>query len=398
MLVSIIKERLLETLNRAAATSAQHTSHPMAPMCKIVADDSSIMVSTTNLKASTIATSRCLTKTPGETVVAIARLIAVVSGFDEATEIVLQVTKDTLQVRSGNRRYSIRTHDVSAFPNIAIVADSDSPIELPRFSLKTAFDRVCKFTTEDICIMDGVYMCTSGTTLEAMAFSSQRMARATMPIPQTAPKSWFIPREFFRSAEKMFGESEHVKIDCENSYVSLESEGFLAGTQIPSGTNSLGESLSYMRGKLSLLEDNTKVESQGISMQYAPFAKALSAVSIGFGKASFAEVELEAKEITFGKSLIISGSESDGDCSDITDIVPLSSSAHKFSTRVNLLYLIEMLKSYGTGTAVLNANVALMPIHVESISQPLLGASILTMPDSIGTASYIISPIGETKK
>jgi DNA polymerase III sliding clamp (beta) subunit (PCNA family) len=395
MLITVLKERLLQTLNRAATTTGHDTSHPLTAAVRLEVTKDVLTVSSTNLIASTIASCPCVSKTTGIAVVNCSRLIAIISGFDEKVEILLQLIKDKLIVRCQSRRYEMRTHAIDGFPNVAITADSDSSVTLSPFALRIVFERVQRFTAEDPIFMDGIYMRTSGTTLEACAFSSPHVARATVPISETASQQWFLPRTFFKSAEKMFSEAERVTISC-GRYVSLETDGYRTGTLITEGAQTMAEGLTFVRDQLMQIESHEKVAAAGINVDAWPLNKVCGAVAIGFTKLAFAPVTLNVATTEFGNSFCISGSDEDGDCGDVADIVPILGKPNPLTVKLNLAYLMDVLKSIGQMSD--NRQIAMQLFSGDNLPLPQLALSTTNLPDPIGTAAYLISPLGEKKR
>lgn len=189
MKLTIEKNSFLKALGHAHSVVERRTALPILSHLLLQAEGMTLKLTSTDLELSIVENVSATILESGKTTVPAHLLYEIVRKFREGSQIELFHNKDKhqLEISCGRSEFKLPCLPPEDFP---VINKNDLPFhfKLPAKAMRTLIERtrIAMSTEETRYFLNGIYMHATETELRAVATDGHRLARVSLPLPESA--------------------------------------------------------------------------------------------------------------------------------------------------------------------------------------------------------------------
>jgi len=228
MKLSAAREALLKPLQAVMGVVERRQTMPILANVLLVARDSVISVTATDLEVELVASAEVRVDSPGEVTVPGRKLLEICRALPDDAEISIGQSGEKLVIKSGRSKFSLTTLPAAEFPTVEDINAGQSLTVaqeiLGRLLAKTHFS----MAQQDVrYYLNGLLLETGKNILRAVATDGHRLALCEVVLEgQDLPeKQVIVPRKGVLELQRLMGGAGELTIELGSNHVRIQLEG-----------------------------------------------------------------------------------------------------------------------------------------------------------------------------
>ena len=228
MKLSAAREALLKPLQAVMGVVERRQTMPILANVLLVARDSVISVTATDLEVELVASAEVRVDSPGEVTVPGRKLLEICRALPDDAEISIGQSGEKLVIKSGRSKFSLTTLPAAEFPTVEDINAGQSLTVaqeiLVRLLAKTHFS----MAQQDVrYYLNGLLLETGKNILRAVATDGHRLALCEVVLEgQDLPeKQVIVPRKGVLELQRLMGGAGELTIELGSNHVRIQLEG-----------------------------------------------------------------------------------------------------------------------------------------------------------------------------
>ncbi len=225
MKVEASREALLAPLQAVNGVVERRQTMPILANVLIVANDSSIAVTATDLEVELVATAEVKVSQLGEITVPGRKLLDICKALPSGADVELTVKGDRMTVRSGKSRFTLTTLAAAEFPTVDDI-DAANSVTLTAENARRLLDKTqFAMAQQDVrYYLNGLLLETTKNALRAVATDGHRLAMADIDIVSgdAAGKQVIVPRKGVTELQRLLGDEGEIVLQMGSNHVRAQ--------------------------------------------------------------------------------------------------------------------------------------------------------------------------------
>ena len=363
MKIRISKDKIREAVKKVVSAADKRGNIPILSNILLEADDNILRLTATNLEIGVSTLINCEVVEPGRTTVNAQKAAKLFSSLT-GEEFEVETDDNRLIVKSANSRFSLAALSPDEFPEVEF--PENFGVKLLSSDVDRAIKKVSYAVSKDEAryILTGVYFCSLGDRIHAVATDGHRLALYEMKA-EAEEFSAIIPRRSLAELRKLLRESDEVEfLGKENKIFFRVGDTLLWSSVIE------GEYPDYMA---VIPEDNPLKCVAGRD----ELVSALKEVSVIYDKE---EVRAVVISITPGNMKLTAKKMDIDSASEEAEVnIPVEYNGEEFEIGFNINHLLESVSSFDGDTIKILMDQPISPVLIVSDEEPELKNVIMPM-------------------
>jgi len=225
MKFTIDRESFLKPLQQVIGVVERRQTLPVLGNLLVVADDTGLQITATDLEVEIQAKSTVDIAQGGEITLPARKLIDICKALPESAKIELSINEQKAQIRSGKSRFTLSTLPAGDFPVVDQI-QTDSRFSISQNKLKELIDRTqFSMAQQDVrYYLNGLMLEIGSGLLRAVATDGHRLALCDMEVDISAngSRQVIVPRKGIQELQRLLEDSdEPVEVEVGSNHIRI---------------------------------------------------------------------------------------------------------------------------------------------------------------------------------
>lgn len=208
MKFSAARETLLEPLQAVIGVVERRHTMPVLANVLLVAGDSGLSVTATDLEVELVATVDVKIEKGGEITVPGRKLLDICRALPDDAQLNFSLSGDKVTVRSGRSRFTLSTLPAAEFPTVEDIK-SQQQVTLPQVQLRRLIEKTqFSMANQDVrYYLNGLLLEIAGPTVRSVATDGHRLALCELTVDgaDSSPQQVILPRKGVLELQRLMG-------------------------------------------------------------------------------------------------------------------------------------------------------------------------------------------------
>lgn len=238
MKLTASRDTFLKPLQAVIGVVERRQTMPILANILLVAKDGQIALTATDLEVELVATVDVAVESPGEVTVPGRKLLDICRALPEGAEIVMALTGEKLNLKSGRSKFSLMTLPAAEFPVVEDMKAGQS-IKVSQKTLARLLEKThFSMAQQDVrYYLNGLLLETGDKYLRAVATDGHRLALCEIEVgEQNLPdQQVIVPRKGVLELQRLLGSEGELTIELGSNHIRIQLAGIRFTSKLVDG-------------------------------------------------------------------------------------------------------------------------------------------------------------------
>ena len=238
MKLTASRDTFLKPLQAVIGVVERRQTMPILANILLVAKDGQIALTATDLEVELVATVDVAVESPGEVTVPGRKLLDICRALPEGAEIVMALTGEKLNLKSGRSKFSLMTLPAAEFPVVEDIKAGQS-IKVSQKTLARLLEKThFSMAQQDVrYYLNGLLLETGDKYLRAVATDGHRLALCEIEVgEQNLPdQQVIVPRKGVLELQRLLGSEGELTIELGSNHIRIQLAGIRFTSKLVDG-------------------------------------------------------------------------------------------------------------------------------------------------------------------
>ena len=228
MKFTAVREALLKPLQAVIGVVERRQTMPILANVLLVAKDSKLAITATDLEVELVANAEVDIEGPGEVTVPGRKLLDICRALPDEAQLAITLSGEKLGIKSGRSKFTLMTLPAADFPTVEDI-HAGQTISLPQATLCRLLDKThFSMAQQDVrYYLNGLLVETDGKHLRAVATDGHRLALCQVELSgkKMPEQQVIVPRKGVLELQRLMSGEGDVDLQLGSNHIRIELEG-----------------------------------------------------------------------------------------------------------------------------------------------------------------------------